>query len=99
MTNLVRREQRRPSNEPSRLERAELDLLLRDIERVKFEYYDWKVKEWTEDWDSTQADGPRGRVPSRIRITIELENAGGKPIKYVTQVRPMLQEELRFFAN
>lgn len=100
-TNLVRREQRRPSNEPTRQEPAELDLLLRNVQRVKFDYYDWKAKEWKDDWDSTQADGERGRLPSRIRITIELENVSGgsEPTKYVTQVRPMLQEELKFFTN
>ena len=100
MTNLVRREQRRPSNEPASQERAELDVLLRDISRVKFEYYDWRAKEWKETWNSTQGDGDRGRVPGRIRITIELENGEGADVsKYVTQVRPMMQEELKFFTN
>ncbi len=99
-TNLVRREQRRPSNEPSRQERAELDLLLRDVERVKFEYYDWKVKDWKETWDSTQADGERGRLPGRIRITLELRTGSeGGPVKYVTEARPMLQEVLNFVTN
>jgi general secretion pathway protein J len=99
VTNLVRREQRRPSNEPSRQEPAELDVLLRDVERVKFEYYDWRAKEWKETWDSTQADAERGRMPGRIRIVIELETAGegSEPARYVTQVRPMLQEQLNFF--
>jgi len=100
MTNLVRREQRRPSNESASQERAELDVLLRDISRVKFEYYDWRAKEWKETWNSTQGDGDRGRVPGRIRITIELENGEGADVsKYVTQVRPMMQEELKFFTN
>ena len=100
-TNLVRREQRRPSNEPSRQEPSELDLLVRDIRRVKFEYYEWKTKEWKETWDSTRQDAERGRLPGRIRVTIELDNPSGvgDPVKYVTQIRPMLQEELRFFTN
>jgi general secretion pathway protein J len=101
LTNLVRREQRRPSNEPSRQEPSELDLLVRDIRKVSFEYYDWKNKEWKDTWDSTKQDAERGRLPSRVRITIELDNPSGTgdPVKYITQVRPMLQEELRFFTN
>ncbi|HTE56877.1 MAG TPA: type II secretion system protein GspJ [Kofleriaceae bacterium] len=99
--NLVRREQRRPSNEPSREERAELDVLLSDIEKVKFEYWDWRAKEWMEDWDSTQADGERGRLPTRVRILIELKTAGegSDTVKYQTEARLMLQEELKFFTN
>lgn len=98
--NLVRREQRRQSNEPSRQEPAELDLLLRDVQRVQFEYYDWKAKEWKGDWDSTKPDAERGRVPTRVRITLELPNGDGSgTVKYVTQARPMLQEELKFFTN
>lgn len=101
LTNLVRREQRRPSNEPTRQEPAELDLLVRDIQRVKFEYYDWKLKEWKENWDTTKPDAERGRLPTRVRITIELKNPSGSsdPIKYMTQARPMLQEQLQFFTN
>ncbi len=101
VTNLVRREQRRPSNEPSREEPAELDLLLRDVRRVQFEYWDWKNKEWMKDWDSTQADGERGRLPTRVRITIEVPSGGddGATVKYQTQARLLMQEELKFFTN
>lgn len=101
ITNLVRREQRRPSNETSREERAELDVLLRDVRRVQFEYWDWKNKEWHDDWDSTQADGERGRLPTRVRITIEVPSGAddGATVKYQTQARLMIQEELKFFTN
>jgi len=100
LTNLIRREQRRPSNESSRQEPADVDLLMRDIHKVKFEYYDWKTKEWKETWDTTKADAERGRIPSRVRITIELEDPSARqPIKYVTQARLMLEEQLQFFTN
>jgi type II secretion system protein J len=99
-TNLVRREQRRPSNEPRTEERAELDVLLRDVRRVQFEYWDWKDKEWKEDWDSTQGDGERGRLPTRVRILIEVPSGDGSTtVKYQTAARIMLQEELKFFTN
>jgi type II secretion system protein J len=98
-TNLIRREQRRPSNEQSRQEPADVDLLMRDIQKVKFEYYDWRSKEWKESWDTTKADGERGRLPTRVRITIELKNQQGDPVKYVTQARVMLEEQLQFFTN
>ena len=69
-----------------------------DVQKVKFEYYDWRAKDWKDDWDSTQADGERGRLPERVRITIEIENGEGTgTMKYTTTARPMLQEQLNFF--
>jgi len=104
-TNLIRRERRRPTNDPSRErdEPEEVDVLIRDVQRVTFEYWDWRDKEWKDTWDSTQADAERGRVPSRVRITVEIEvrdpEGDARTIKFVTQARIMLQEELKFFSN
>jgi type II secretory pathway component PulJ len=98
-TNLLRRESRRVSNDQWENEPAEIEVLLRDIQKVEFEYYDWREKDWRENWDSTSQDGQRGKIPSRVRITIELENAKGDEVKFTSQARIMLQEELKFFTN
>ncbi len=97
--NLIRRESRRPPDEDWEREPAEVEVLLRDVAKVQFEYYDWPEKTWLEEWDSTAADGQRGRLPSRVRITVELENEQGNEVKFVSQARIMLQEELKFFTN
>tara|TARA_R110002096_G_scaffold44526_13_gene120450 strand:- start:18831 stop:19556 length:726 start_codon:yes stop_codon:yes gene_type:complete len=97
--NLIRRESRRPPDEDWKNEPAEIDVLLRDVKKVQFEYYDWTEKDWRDEWDSTAVDGQRGRMPSRVRITIILENEGGDEVKFVSQARIMLQEELKFFTN
>lgn len=94
-TNLVRRESRRLSNEPWESEPAEVDLLLRDVERVAFEYFDPRDNEWQEGWDSTGADAENGRLPERVRITVTVRN-GDREVKYTTQARIMMQEELIF---
>ena len=103
-TNLVRKELRRmPDPLESRGETpAEVDLLIRDVERVKFEYYDFKDKSWKQRWDSTQVDAERGRLPTRVRVTIEVAIHRGddkETVKYITQARLTLQEELKFFTN
>ena len=69
VTNLVRRESRRLSNDQWEQEKAEYDVLIRDIEGVKFEFWDWQKKEWDERWDTTAADGQKNRLPTRVRIT------------------------------
>jgi len=93
-TNLVRREQRRLSSENYKNELAEFDIVLHNIKRVRFEYWDWRDKDWKERWDSTQADAERNRLPTRVRITIEVENEAGKEFKFTTQARIMMQEAL-----
>lgn len=98
-TNLLRRESRRLSNEQWEQEPAEIEVLLRNIQEVEFEYYDWREKDWRDSWDSTARDGQRGKLPSRVRIKIELENAKGDEVIFTSQARIMLQEELRFFTN
>lgn len=94
-TNLVRRESRRLSNEPWESEPAEVDLLLRDVERVAFEYFDPRDNEWQDSWDSTGADAENNRLPERVRITVTIKN-GDREVTYTTQARVMMQEELVF---
>lgn len=98
ITNLIRREQRRPSNEPHTSEPADVDVVIHDVSKVTFEYYDWRAQDWKDEWDSTQADAQRGRLPTRVRITVEARWGDGK-IKRTTEARIMLQEQLQFFAN
>lgn len=97
-TNLVRRESRRLSNETWKTEPAEVDLLIPDVESVRFEYWEYKDKEWKAAWDSSGGDTQRGRLPTRVRITVELERGGAKH-KHTTQARLLMQEQLQFFTN
>jgi type II secretion system protein J len=94
-TNLVRRESRRLSNEPWESEPAEADLLLRDVERVGFEYFDPRDNEWQDSWNTTSADAERGRLPERVRINVTVRE-GEREVKYSTQARIMMQEEVVF---
>lgn len=101
LTNLVRREQRRLSNDGWKNEKAEVDVLLPDIERVTFEYFDWRQNEWRDSWDSTAGDGQRGQLPTRVRVKIEVATGPERRnnVTFVTEARLMMQEELRFFTN
>jgi len=97
--NLLRRETRRLSSELDFKQiPATSDILIRNIERVKFEYWDWKDKDWQDSWNSTSADAERGRLPTRVRITVEVKIDKDRTRKYTTQARIAMQEELRFVA-
>lgn len=93
---LVRREQRRESNLPPEEEPSEYDVLVRDIQGLKLEFWNWKNLEWQQDWDTTQSDGQRGWLPSRVRITLTIPGPDHRDIKLVTQARVYMQEALLF---
>jgi general secretion pathway protein J len=94
--NWIRREQRRPSNENPDQESAEYDILVHDIEEVKFDFWDWKREEWKDRWDTTASDGERNRLPSRVRITLKVKTPRGDELIRMTQARPLMQEALLF---
>jgi prepilin-type N-terminal cleavage/methylation domain-containing protein len=90
----IRREQRRQSNQPPEEEPSDYDILAHDIVNVKLEFWNWKNLEWIETWDTTQSDGQRGFLPSRVRITITYKNGEGKELKLTTEARVQMQEQL-----
>jgi prepilin-type N-terminal cleavage/methylation domain-containing protein len=95
-TDWIRREQRRPSNEPPEELPSDFDVLLSDVQSVKIEYFNWKNIEWQDTWDTTQSDGNKGMLPSRVRITVTVKDPGDHDYKLVTEARILLQEPLNF---
>lgn len=92
----IRREQRRESNEPPDDLPSDYDVLLTDVKDVKLEYWNWKNLEWQDTWDTTQSDGQKGMLPSRVRITVTTLDPGGNDYKVSTQARIVMQEPLNF---
>ncbi|MBA2541816.1 MAG: prepilin-type N-terminal cleavage/methylation domain-containing protein, partial [Deltaproteobacteria bacterium] len=76
--NWIRREQRRPSNLLPDDEPAEYDVLVHNLVSVKIEFWNWKNLEWQDSWDTTQADGQKGWLPSRVKITLTIKDATDK---------------------
>jgi prepilin-type N-terminal cleavage/methylation domain-containing protein len=93
----VRAEYRRPSNKPPEEEPAEYDVLARDIDKVTIEFWNWKNLEWQDTWDTTQSDGQKGMLPTRVRITLQVKGPDGEhPVKLTTQARILMQEPLNY---
>jgi type II secretory pathway component PulJ len=92
----IRREQRRQSNEVPEDQPSDYDILIRDIASAKLEYWNWKTLQWQDTWDTTQTDGQKGWLPSRVRITVVVKSAGGDDYKLVTEARILMQEPLNF---
>ena len=92
----VRREQRRPSNLQPSEEAADYDILVHDIAGAKLEFWNWKNSEWQTTWDTTQIDGQKGYLPSRVRITLTTKGPDDKEYKVTTEARIWMQEVLNF---
>jgi len=92
----IRREQRRPSNELPSSEPADYDILVHDVVAAKLEFFNWKTTEWQDTWDTTQSDGQRGFLPSRVRITLTTKAPDGKDYKIMTEAKIWMQETLNF---
>lgn len=90
----VRREQRRLSNELPDQEPAEYDVMIHDIVSAKLEFFNWKTTEWQDTWDTTQSDGQKGWLPSRVRITVTTKGPDDKDYKIMTEARIWMQEAL-----
>jgi type II secretory pathway component PulJ len=98
-TNWVRREQRRLSNENPEDEAADLDILVRDIEQVEIQMWDWRDEKWVEEWDTTASDGEKGRLPTRVRVVLTVKTLGGNEYKLTSQARILLQEPMNFVTT
>ncbi|MBI2378600.1 MAG: hypothetical protein HYV07_31665 [Deltaproteobacteria bacterium] len=89
--NLMRREDPRIDREPEEGGRAYV--LAENVKDVKLRFYDPKSQEWTDEWDTDDADYS-GRLPTIVEIKIEVEDEDGQSIPFVTKTRINLPNAL-----
>jgi len=93
--NLVRRETRRLQAENPADIAGETYILCPDVVRVKFTYYDYKLKEWVNDWSTMNASGPQ-YLPTHIRITLTVLDERGQEVSYTTDARIQMTEKVDY---
>jgi prepilin-type N-terminal cleavage/methylation domain-containing protein len=98
-TNWIRREQRRLSNENPEEEPADRDILIRDVEQVEIQMWDWRDEKWLDEWDTTASDAQKGRLPTRVRIVLTVKNPEGNEYKVTSEARLLLQEPFNFVTT
>jgi general secretion pathway protein J len=91
---LVRRESPRIDADP--LRGGTIDVLVPDVVSFTVRYYDRTQDQWLDTWDTTQAAGQAGRLPSRVRAVLVLRDPDGIERRYMTESAPMITEVLRF---
>ncbi len=86
LTNLMRRETRRLEPKDPLMIPGETYLLCPAITRLKLAYYDYKQKDWREEWDTTKADGLQ-YLPTQVRISLTVEDERGQPVTFSSIAR------------
>jgi general secretion pathway protein J len=93
---LMRRENPNVYGE-DKMERGGLeDVLLEDVKRVEFSYWDSDQKDWVNDWDTRKLE-KKSILPTRVRITLVRSDEGGHEQRYTTEARIMLNTEIPRF--
>jgi general secretion pathway protein J len=95
VTNLMRRETRRLEAKDVKLIPGETYLLCPAVSRLKFAYYDYKQKDWREDWDTTKADGQQ-YLPTQVRISLTVLDERAMPITFTSIARLHTLERVEY---
>lgn len=62
------------------------EVLISDVKKVEFQYWDNKKKEWVDDWDTRDNEHP-DQLPDRVMIVIHAKDELGKDRAWPTQAR------------
>jgi general secretion pathway protein J len=98
VTNIMRRETRRLESKDIRLIPGETYILCPAVSRLKFAYYDYKQKDWREEWDTTKADGLQ-YLPTQVRISLTVLDERGVPITFTSIARLHALERVDYRPN
>lgn len=74
------------------------DVLLEDVKRIEFAYWDSEKKDWDDEWDTRRMER-KNILPTRVRITVYAVDETEKEVPYTTQTRVMLNTTLDRFPN
>jgi len=92
--NLMRKESRRLVPKDPHEIPGETYVLCPDIVRLKFSYYDYRKKEWHDDWDSKVMG--MNFLPSHVHISLTVLDDQGREQTYATDARIQLTDRVGY---
>ena len=98
VVNLMRRETRRLQAEDPNVITGESYVLCPDVARVKFAFWDHKLKAWQNDWSTLNASGTK-YLPAHVRITLVVLDERGQEVTYSTDARINMTEVVSHRGN
>jgi general secretion pathway protein J len=71
-------------------------IMAEGVRRFELAYLDPVLGEWVDSWDTTQPTGQFERLPSQVRIEIELTSRSGAPYQFITKAPVVMRAPLTF---
>jgi len=93
--NLMRRETRRLQLDDPKIIPGESYVLCPDVSKLKFTYYDYKKKEWENEWSTLTASGYQ-YPPSHVRIALTVIDERGQEVTYTTDARIHVTDHVEY---
>ncbi|HSP20588.1 MAG TPA: type II secretion system protein [Myxococcaceae bacterium] len=72
------------------------DVLVENIKRIDFTYWDSDKKDWVDEWDTRRIE-KKSILPVRVRLSIFAVDETGREARYTTQARIVLNTEIPRF--
>ena len=72
------------------------DVLIENIKRIDFTYWDSDKKDWVDEWDTRRIE-KKSILPVRVRLSVYSVDENGREARYVTQARIVLNTEIPRF--
>ena len=89
--NLIRRETRRIEQKDPKTIPGESYILCPGVTRLKFQYFDFRNKQWKDEWNTMGADG-FPYLPSHVRITCGLLDERGQEMTFSSAARIVMTD-------
>ena len=70
-------------------------MLCPDVAKVKFQYFDYKKKEWDGEWNAAQGFVV-SYLPTHVRITLTVIDERGQEVSYSTDARIQMTEPVGY---
>lgn len=92
--NLMRRETRRLQAQDPMAVRADTYVLCPDVTRLKFSFFDARIREWRDAW-STMGGDQIDYLPTHVRVALTIRDERGKNITYLSGARIQMTEKVQ----
>jgi general secretion pathway protein J len=95
VTNLMRRESKRLEQKSPETLMGEAYILCPAVVSVKFSFYDFRSKNWREDWTTIGSDG-RQYLPTHVRIWLTIYDEKGREVVFSSAARIQMTERVDY---
>ena len=78
--------------------RADTYVLCPDVSRLKFSFFDARLKEWRDAW-STFGGDQVDYLPTHVRVALTIRDERGKDVTYLSGARIQMTEKVQHIPS